>query len=91
MKLSQLLFMFFIMQKKLHLSKGGNLNEGKDWVFHWMNYNNGEGIHDAWWRQVYGEQNHHTSGSNGCTNTPYAAVKVMYENSSKGQKVLVHK
>ena len=56
-----------------------------------MNYNNGEGIHDAWWRQVYGEQNHHTSGSNGCTNTPYAAVATMYENSSIGQKVLVHK
>lgn len=79
------LFKIYYMKKEI------NLNEGKDWVFHWMNYNNGEGIHDAWWRQVYGEQNHHTSGSNGCTNTPYAAVKVMYENSSKGQKVLVHK
>lgn len=79
------LFKIYYMAKKIYL------NEDRDWVFHWMNYNNGEGIHDAWWRQVYGEQNHHTSGSNGCTNTPYAAVATMYENSSIGQKVLVHK
>ena len=78
------IFRIFYMGRNLYL------NGDKDWVFHWMNYN-GEGIHDAWWRQVYGEQNHHASGSNGCTNTPYAAVKVMYENSAKGQKVLVHK
>ena len=79
------LFKIFYMEQKIYL------NEDKDWVFNWMNYNNGEGIHDSWWRRIYGEQNHHTSGSNGCTNTPYAAVKTMYENSSVGQKVLVHK
>lgn len=68
------------------------LNGDKDWVIYWMNYTGtNEGFHDAWWRQVYGEQNHHTNGSNGCTNTPYAAVKTMYENSYEGQKVLVHK
>lgn len=80
------LFKIHYMDKEIYL------NKDRDWVFHWMNYTGtNEGFHDAWWRQVYGEQNHHTSGSNGCTNTPYAAVKVMYENSSEGQKVLVHK
>ena len=66
------------------------LNDDKDWVNYWMNYN-GEGIHDAWWRQVYGEEDYHQNGSNGCTNTPYAAVKVIYENSKVGQKILVQK
>ncbi|MDD5887970.1 MAG: L,D-transpeptidase family protein [bacterium] len=78
---------------KIHyMAKEIYLNKDKDWVFNWMNYNSSnEGIHDAWWRQVYGEENYHTNGSNGCDNTPYAAAKTIYENSSLGQKVLVHK
>ncbi len=67
-------------------------DNNKDWVFFWLNCNgNNEGIHDAWWRQVYGEESRHTNGSNGCTNTPYSAVKTLYYNSSEGQRVLVHK
>lgn len=65
------------------------LNDDKDWVEYWMNYNNSEGIHDAWWRQVYGEQDYHWNGSHGCDNTPYAAVKTMYNNSEIGQRVIV--
>lgn len=79
------LFHIYYMDTTLYL------NGDKDWSFHWMNYNNGEGIHDAWWRQVYGEDDYHNNGSNGCTNTPYAAVKTMYNNSYEGQRVLVHK
>lgn len=68
------------------------LNGTKDWVNFWLNYNgNNEGIHDAWWRKVYGEENYHWNGSNGCNNTPYAAVKTMYYNSELGQKVIVHR
>ena len=80
------LFHIYYMDRNIYL------NGDKDWVIYWIAYTGSvEGFHDAWWRQVYGEQNHHTSGSNGCTNTPYAAVKTMYENSYEGQKVLVHK
>lgn len=68
------------------------LNGDRDWVNFWMNCNgNNEGIHDAWWRRVYGEDNYHYAGSNGCTNTPYEAVKTLYNNSELGQRVIVHR
>ena len=68
------------------------LNGDRDWVNFWMNINGyNEGIHDAWWRQVYGEDSYHWNGSNGCQNTPYAAVKTLYYNTELGQRVIVHR
>ena len=48
------------------MAKKINLNEDRDWVFHWMNYNNGEGIHDLASCNSYGEDDYHYAGSNGC-------------------------
>lgn len=68
------------------------LNGDKDWVDYWLYYNGaGEGIHNAPWREVYGEENYHWAGSHGCINTPKEVMAKIYANSFEGEKVLVHK
>ena len=39
----------------------------------------GVGIHDASWRSEYGDAGYTENGSHGCINTPYDAVKTMYD------------
>ena len=62
----------------------------------WMPYNRGEGLHDA---EIYGmhteeekqQQNYRWNGSNGCINMERDNAKLVYENTSIGTPVLVHK
>lgn len=60
-------------------------------VDYWMNYNNGEGLHDASWRSVFGTNSYHTNGSHGCINIPPHLADDVYEYTQVGTKVLVHK
>lgn len=60
-------------------------------VDYWMNYNNGEGLHDASWRSVFGTESYHTNGSHGCINIPPHLADDVYEYTQVGTKVLVHK
>ena len=60
-------------------------------VDYWMNYNNGEGLHDASWRSVFGTNSYHTNGSHGCINIPPHLADDVYEYTQIGTKVLVHK
>ena len=60
-------------------------------VDYWMNYNNGEGLHDASWRGVFGTDSYHTNGSHGCINIPPHLADDVYEHTKIGTKVLVHK
>ena len=60
-------------------------------VDYWMNYNNGEGLHDASWRSVFGTESYHYNGSHGCINIPPHLADDVYEYTEKGTKVLVHK
>ena len=48
-------------------------------------------IHDSSWRSNYGGNIYKYNGSHGCVNTPYKKVKTLYENTSVGTKVLIHK
>ena len=48
-------------------------------------------IHDSSWRSNYGGNIYKYNGSHGCVNTPYKKVKKLYENTSVGTKVLIHK
>ena len=66
----------------------------------WMPYNRGEGLHDAErWREIYGmhteeekeQQSYRWNGSNGCINMERANAKLIYETTSIGTPVLVHK
>ena len=60
-------------------------------VNYWMNYNNGEGIHDLESCTSFGEDDYHWAGSNGCTRTPLENVAKIYQKASVGTPVIVHK
>ena len=60
-------------------------------VNYWMNYNNGEGIHDLESCTSFGEDDYHYAGSNGCTRTPLENVAKIYQKASVGTPVIVHK
>ena len=59
----------------------------------WIEYNDWqEGIHDASWRYVYGKEvDYKLYGSHGCTNTPPKIMKKVYDSTSIGDTVIVHK
>ena len=50
-----------------------------------MPYNNGEGLHDAYWRYYF----YHTDGSHGCVNMPYDMAAYVYTKVNSGTNVLV--
>lgn len=59
-------------------------------VSFWMPFYGGCGIHDSSWRSSYGGSIYQTSGSHGCVNTPYSAVKTIYNNISIGTPVIIY-
>lgn len=59
-------------------------------VTFWMPFHNGEGIHDASWRGVFGGSIYMGGGSHGCVNTPYSAVREIYHNAAVGTPVFVY-
>lgn len=62
-------------------------------VNYWLGFTySGIGIHDASWRSAkeYGKTTYKGNGSHGCVNTPYSAVKKIYNNISKGTCVVVY-
>ena len=59
-------------------------------VSYWMPFNKGIGLHDASWRSEFGGSIYKTRGSHGCVNTPYSAMKTIYENVKIGYPVVVY-
>lgn len=59
-------------------------------VDYWMPFNGDIGIHDMQNRAYFGSTIYLTNGSHGCVNTPYDAVKTIYENVSIGTAVVVY-
>ena len=59
-------------------------------VNYWMPFYGGCGIHDASWRSSFGGSIYMTNGSHGCVNTPYSAVKTIYNNISVGTPVIIY-
>ena len=59
-------------------------------VDYWMAFSGGCGIHDASWRSEFGGSIYKGNGSHGCVNTPYNAVKTIYNNSDYGTPVIVY-
>ena len=59
-------------------------------VDYWMPFNNGEGFHDAPWRNAFGGSIYQTGGSHGCVNLPPAVAKTLFENVTAGTPVLVY-
>ena len=59
-------------------------------VSFWLPFNGDVGIHDASWRSEFGGSIYKTRGSHGCVNTPYSAMKTIYENVKIGYPVVVY-
>ena len=62
-------------------------------VSFWLGFtSSGCGIHDASWRSAseYGGTTYKGNGSHGCVNTPYSAVKKIYNKAKIGNYVVVY-
>ena len=71
----------------IHYKQRNAVLRGEDYetpVKMWMPVAGDIGIHDASWRKSFGGQIYVKNGSHGCINTPYSAVKVIFENIETG-------
>ena len=59
-------------------------------VYFWMPFDGGIGLHDATWRTQFGGTIYKTGGSHGCVNLPYSAAKQIYEFAYSGMPVIVY-
>ncbi len=62
-------------------------------VTYWLGFtSSGVGIHDSTWRssKEYGGNTYKGNGSHGCVNTPYSAVKKIYQKARIGNYVVVY-
>ena len=82
------LFKIYSKETNRYLTDGKTYNA---WVGYWMPYNGGEGLHDANWRTVFGNESYHYGGSHGCINIPPKITDEIFEQAKVGTKVLVHK
>lgn len=62
------------------------------YVYYWMAFDGGQGIHDAdnWRHGNYGGNIYKTNGSHGCVSVCYSDAEFIYDNTNKGDYVLVH-
>ena len=66
---------------------------GPDYSVHvdyWLGYSGEYGIHDADWRDIFGNDRYMTNGSHGCVNTPKEAMKIVHKKIEKGDPVVIH-
>lgn len=61
------------------------------YVEYWMAFiGSSYGIHDASWRSEFGNPIYKGNGSHGCVNTPYNAVRTIYNNIGTGTPVIIY-
>lgn len=74
-----------------HVLRGDDYESPVDYWMPFYEYR-GIGIHDASWRQAdqFGGEIYKTNGSHGCVNTPYDAVKTLFETVATGTPVVVY-
>jgi lipoprotein-anchoring transpeptidase ErfK/SrfK len=67
--------------------------KGQDYntpVSFWMPFNGGIGIHDAYWRDVFGGEIYKTNGSHGCVNSPSSLAQTIFDNIEVGTPVVCY-
>lgn len=63
----------------------------RSFVHYWMPFNwDGQGLHDATWRNKFGGDIYKTGGSHGCVNLPYDFAGKLYDEISIGTPVVVY-
>lgn len=60
-------------------------------VTYWMPFHDGQGLHDASWRNEFGGNIYQSGGSHGCINLPPAAAAVIYENMQERMPIFLYK
>ena len=60
-------------------------------VDYWMPFNGGIGLHDATWRNRFGEDIYINKGSHGCINLPLDAAKKIYNLINTQMPIIVYK
>lgn len=76
----------------VYLKQTDRVLRGPDYaspVKFWMPVYGNIGIHDASWRSNFGGEIYKTNGSHGCINTPYDAMKTLYEEVEVGTPVIM--
>ena len=58
-------------------------------VYYWMPFDGGIGLHDATWRSSFGGNIYKTNGSHGCVNMPLEAAKTVYNNLESNMPIIV--
>ena len=58
-------------------------------VYYWMPFDGGIGLHDATWRGSFGGSIYKTNGSHGCVNMPLEAAKTVYNNLESNMPIIV--
>ena len=80
---------------KVWVKKRNVVLKGKDYeskVTYWMAYDgNNFGIHDASWRNNFGNKNFYYNGSHGCVNVPTKKMKQLFSMVETGTPVYIRK
>lgn len=58
-------------------------------VYYWVPVYKAIGIHDATWRNRFGEEIYLTNGSHGCVNVPLDQMQILYADIEKGMPVIL--
>ncbi|MBD5532191.1 MAG: L,D-transpeptidase family protein [Lachnospiraceae bacterium] len=58
-------------------------------VYYWVPVYQAIGIHDATWRNRFGEEIYLTNGSHGCVNVPLEQMKILYADIETGLPVIL--
>nr|WP_127485227.1 L,D-transpeptidase family protein [Neobacillus mesonae] len=84
---------YILFKQSPHTLRGsaaGNPNYSVK-VSYWAPFtNDGQGFHDASWRRNWSSSAYLTAGSAGCVNTPPSIMKIVYDNLSKYDPVIIY-
>ena len=61
----------------------------KEHVNHFLAYYDGEGLHDASWKMLFGNDGYHEKGSHGCVNMPTDITEEVNNNLQVGDTVVI--
>ena len=59
-------------------------------VQYWMPFYDGQGLHDAWWKTVFGGEEYKGNGSHGCVNLPSSVAETLYNNIVPGTPIVIY-
>lgn len=59
-------------------------------VKYWMPFYEGQGLHDAWWKTVFGGEEYKGDGSHGCVNLPPDVAETLYNNIVPGTAIVIY-